>query len=133
MNDLFWFFDCYLTMFCMVSEISNPLYVAFSYFKNGRKILETSKKNREQIQIFNGFKTISMAWIIAGHSFNVWYQYTVINREITLHVGVTLKWFFYIIIQEITNEFLTSEQFHRFSASIWKQTCVIFYFRLQLI
>ncbi|CAH1110430.1 unnamed protein product [Psylliodes chrysocephalus] len=72
-------------------KISNPLYVAFSYFKNGRKLLETSKKNREQIQIFNGLKTISMIWVIGAHSFNVWNQFSVINREITLHVATSLK------------------------------------------
>ncbi|XP_072376475.1 nose resistant to fluoxetine protein 6-like [Diabrotica undecimpunctata] len=51
---------------------AHPLFLAFSVYTNSRKIIATSKKHREQIQIFNGIKSISIAWIIAGHGFNGW-------------------------------------------------------------
>ncbi|CAG9826625.1 unnamed protein product [Diabrotica balteata] len=59
----------------------HPICVAFSVYTNGRKIIQTSKNNREQIQIFNGIKTISMAWVIAGHGMGGWNNFSVTNND----------------------------------------------------
>ncbi|XP_057668043.1 nose resistant to fluoxetine protein 6-like isoform X1 [Diorhabda carinulata] len=63
-------------------KCAQPIYLAFSVYSNIRKIIQTSKNHTEQIQVFNGIKTISMAWILAGHAMNAWNKYPVINDDV---------------------------------------------------
>ncbi|XP_056647784.1 nose resistant to fluoxetine protein 6-like [Diorhabda sublineata] len=60
---------------------AHPLFLAFSLYTNTRKLIQTSKNHTEQIQIFNGIKTISMAWIIAGHTTQLRMGESVLNSK----------------------------------------------------
>ncbi|KAJ8948702.1 hypothetical protein NQ314_008366 [Rhamnusium bicolor] len=64
-----------------MGESRHPLYIAFSVFSNGRKLLLVSKNSKEQIQTFHGLKVISIMWIVAGHGFSVWPNISVTNQS----------------------------------------------------
>ncbi|KAJ8953088.1 hypothetical protein NQ318_013430 [Aromia moschata] len=59
----------------------HPLFLAFSVLTNGRKLLHIGKNSKDQINIFNGLKVISMMWIVGGHGFVGWVSISVTNRE----------------------------------------------------
>ncbi|KAJ3657597.1 hypothetical protein Zmor_009385 [Zophobas morio] len=50
-------------------ESPHELFIAFSFFSNGKKLLR-STKNPDQLLCLNGIKSISMMWIVIGHSYS---------------------------------------------------------------
>ncbi|CAG9853885.1 unnamed protein product [Phyllotreta striolata] len=72
-------------------KTDHQIFLAFSVFTNGKKLFQTAKGNKNQIQIFHGIKTISMAWIISGHALTGWSNYSVINRYIVDHYRTYLR------------------------------------------
>lgn len=65
----------------MILAPIHPIFLAFSVYTNGKRLLAVSSKpNKEQVQIFHGFKFISTIWIIAYHSSATYLSAPVINR-----------------------------------------------------
>lgn len=69
------------------SETAHPLLLAFSLLTNGKKILQVSNTQQQQILCFNGLKVISLFWVIMGHRFSIQQARGIINYDDTYSVS----------------------------------------------
>lgn len=69
-----------------VSESLGSIFLAFSLYTNGKKILQASNAP-EQILCFNGMKAISLFWVIAGHRYAMYESIGSINPLDAQEVG----------------------------------------------
>lgn len=59
-----------LRVFCLLLESRNEFFIAFSMYTNGGKIFKCSRSKSENVlECINGIRSLSIIWVIFGHSY----------------------------------------------------------------